>query len=64
MATRSTAKRTSAKRDTVRARTATMYAKRDQGGEFREMDRSSKTRKTAKTSTRSTAKSRRGGGAR
>ena len=31
-------KKTSQKRDTVKARSATMYAKRDEQGEFREMD--------------------------
>jgi hypothetical protein len=37
MAKRST-KRASAKRDTVRSRTVTMYAKRDDAGQFRDMD--------------------------
>ena len=38
MAKRSTKKRPRSKRDRVRSRTATLYAKRDASGEFLEMD--------------------------
>ena len=41
-ATRGSAKRATGKRDTVKAKNATFYARRGTGGEFREMDEKGK----------------------
>lgn len=41
-ATRGSAKRGTGKRDTVKAKNATFYARREAGGEFREMDEKGK----------------------